>query len=148
MTENYQDKLVFQVTNEEVILPEPETDKISFQVSGKQYLRYIRWKRKIEERIAMQELETGKRFFDGEKLSQNQLSKLRKQLETGKIEELRNRNPIDNLISADNSEEQTELLLSGLVENYNGYLRVKNPIYRSVFTPQWVSRQLENLLFS
>ena len=64
------------------------------------------------------------------------------------VEELRNRNPIDNLIPADNSEEQTELLLSGLVENYNGYLRVKNPIYRSVFTPQWVSRQLENLPFS
>lgn len=86
MTENYQDKLVFQVTNEEVILPEPETDKIIFQVSGKQYLKYIRWKQKIEERIAMQELETGKRFFDGEKLSQNQLSKLRKQLETGNVE--------------------------------------------------------------
>ncbi len=86
MTENYQDKLVFQVTNEEVILPEPEIDKIIFQVSGKQYLKYIRWKQKIEERIAMQELETGKRFFDGEKLSQNQLSKLRKQLETGKVE--------------------------------------------------------------
>ena len=86
MTENYQDKLVFQVNNEEVILPEPETDKIIFQVSGKQYLKYIRWKQKIEERIAMQELETGKRFFDGEKLSQNQLSKLRKQLETGKVE--------------------------------------------------------------
>lgn len=64
------------------------------------------------------------------------------------VEELRNRNPIDNLIPADNSEEQTELLLSGLVGNYNGYLRVKNPIYRSVFTPQWVSRQLENLSFS
>ena len=86
MTENYQDKLVFQVTNEEVILPEPETDKIIFKVSGKQYLKYIRWKQKIEERIAMQELETGKRFFDGEKLSQNQLSKLRKQLETGNVE--------------------------------------------------------------
>ncbi|MEH2172550.1 AAA-like domain-containing protein [Nostoc sp.] len=64
------------------------------------------------------------------------------------VEELKNRNPIDNLIPADNSEEQTELLLSGLVGNYNGYLRVKNPIYRSVFTPQWVSRQLENLPFS
>ncbi|MCC5659226.1 AAA-like domain-containing protein [Nostoc sp. XA010] len=64
------------------------------------------------------------------------------------VEELRNRNPIDNLIPADNSEEQTQLLLSGLVGNYNGYLRVKNPIYRSVFTPQWVSRQLENLPFS
>lgn len=64
------------------------------------------------------------------------------------VEELRNRNLIQSLIPADNSEEHTELLLSGLVENYNGYLRVKNPIYRSVFTPQWVSRQLENLPFS
>ncbi|MBN3960154.1 AAA-like domain-containing protein [Nostoc sp. NMS8] len=64
------------------------------------------------------------------------------------VEELKNRNPIENLIPADNSEEQIELLLSGLVENCNGYLRVKNPIYRSVFNPQWVSRQLENLPFS
>lgn len=64
------------------------------------------------------------------------------------VEELRNRNPIDNLIPANNSEEQRQLLLSGLVGNYNGYLRVKNPIYRSVFTPQWVSKQLENLPFS
>ncbi|MBE8968181.1 AAA-like domain-containing protein [Nostocales cyanobacterium LEGE 12452] len=64
------------------------------------------------------------------------------------VEELRKRNPIDNLILVDNSEEQTELLLSGLVENNNGYLRVKNLIYRNVFTPQWVSRQLENLPFS
>ena len=86
MTENYQDKLVFQVTNEEVILPEPETDKIIFEVSSEQYLKYIRWKQKVEERIAIQELETGKRFFDGEKLSQNQLSKIRKQLETGQVE--------------------------------------------------------------
>ncbi|BDI15604.1 hypothetical protein ANSO36C_14060 [Nostoc cf. commune SO-36] len=64
------------------------------------------------------------------------------------VEEVRNRNPIQNLISADNSEDQTELLLSGLVENNNGYLRVKNLIYRSVFTPQWVSRKLEYLPFS
>jgi hypothetical protein len=64
------------------------------------------------------------------------------------VEELRNSDPIENLIPADNSEEQKELLLSGLVENYKGYLRVKNPIYRHVFNPQWVSRQLENLSIS
>ncbi|KAF3890179.1 MULTISPECIES: hypothetical protein [Nostocales] len=58
------------------------------------------------------------------------------------VEELKNRNPLDNLIPADNSEEQIELLLSSLVKNYKGYLRVKNPIYQSIFTPQWVSRQL------
>ncbi|MDZ8189304.1 MAG: hypothetical protein RMX96_31255 [Nostoc sp. ChiSLP02] len=83
MTKHYKDKLVLQVNNEEVILPEAEIDEIIFKVSGEQYLKYIQWKRKIEERIIIQELETGKRFFDGEKLSQNQLSKIRKQLETG-----------------------------------------------------------------
>ncbi|MGF1937134.1 MAG: hypothetical protein RM347_022575 [Nostoc sp. ChiQUE02] len=73
MAENYQDRLVFQVSNEEVTLLEAETDKIIFEFSGKQYLKYIGWKQKVEKRIAIQELETGKRFFDGEKLSQNKL---------------------------------------------------------------------------
>ncbi|MBW4572272.1 MAG: AAA-like domain-containing protein [Tolypothrix carrinoi HA7290-LM1] len=48
-------------------------------------------------------------------------------------------------VSTDDSREQTELLLSGLVEKYNGYLKVKNPIYRSVFNSEWVVRQLDNL---
>lgn len=86
MAENYQDRLVFQVSNEEVTLPETETDKIVFEVSGEQYSKYIVWKRKVEKRIAIQELETGERFFDGEKLSQNKLSEIRKQLETGQVE--------------------------------------------------------------
>ena len=86
MAENYQDRLVLQVSNEEVTLPETETDKIIFEVSGKQYLKYIVWKQKVEKRIAIQELEIGERFFDGEKLSQNKLSKIRKQLETGQVE--------------------------------------------------------------
>lgn len=86
MAENYQDRLLLQVSNEEVTLPETETDKMIFEVSGEQYLKYIVWKRKVEKRIAIQELETGERFFDGEKLSQNKLSKIRKQLETGQVE--------------------------------------------------------------
>ncbi|BAZ21357.1 WD-40 repeat-containing protein [Kalymmatonema gypsitolerans NIES-4073] len=64
------------------------------------------------------------------------------------VEELRSRNLIENLVPADESEEQTELLLSGLVDKYNGYLRIKNPIYRSVFNFRWVSTQLDNLPLS
>ncbi|MBE9036894.1 AAA-like domain-containing protein [aff. Roholtiella sp. LEGE 12411] len=48
-------------------------------------------------------------------------------------------------VPSDDSREQIELLLSGLVEKHNGYLKIKNPIYRSVFNAQWVSRQLDNL---
>ncbi|WP_414567438.1 AAA-like domain-containing protein [Nostoc sp. CCY 9925] len=38
----------------------------------------------------------------------------------------------------DRSPEQTELLLSGLVEKRNGYLKIKNPIYRTIFNSEWV----------
>ncbi|MFN6571647.1 AAA-like domain-containing protein [Dendronalium sp. ChiSLP03b] len=48
-------------------------------------------------------------------------------------------------VPTDDSREQTELLLSGLVERHDGYLRIKNPIYRSVFNSEWVLRQLDNL---
>ncbi|MGI8502592.1 MAG: AAA-like domain-containing protein, partial [Hassallia sp.] len=48
-------------------------------------------------------------------------------------------------VSTDDSREQTELLLSGLVEKHNGILKIKNPIYQSVFNAEWVSRQLDNL---
>ncbi|MEH2283127.1 MAG: AAA-like domain-containing protein [Nostoc sp.] len=53
--------------------------------------------------------------------------------------------PLLSPVPTDDSREQTELLLSGLVEKYNGYLRIKNPIYRSIFNSEWVSRQLDNL---
>jgi WD40 repeat protein len=45
----------------------------------------------------------------------------------------------------DNSEEQTELILSGLVVKHENYLRVKNPIYAHIFNQAWVTNQL-NLL--
>ncbi|MBD2409836.1 hypothetical protein FACHB389_10300 [Nostoc calcicola FACHB-389] len=41
-------------------------------------------------------------------------------------------------IPVDDSPEQTELLLSGLVEKRNGYLRIKNPIYQTIFNSEWV----------
>ncbi|RCJ15839.1 hypothetical protein A6S26_05915 [Nostoc sp. ATCC 43529] len=44
----------------------------------------------------------------------------------------------------DNSPEQTELLLSGLVKKHNGYLKIKNPIYRIIFNSKWVLTQLNN----
>ncbi|QIZ71081.1 CHASE2 domain-containing protein [Oxynema aestuarii] len=48
-------------------------------------------------------------------------------------------------IETDDSREQIELLLSGLVENRAGSLTVKNPIYAAVFNTEWVAHQLENL---
>lgn len=48
-------------------------------------------------------------------------------------------------ISASNSRDWTELLLSGLVEKHNGRLRVKNLIYQSVFNQAWVAKQLSYL---
>ncbi|MBW4468436.1 MAG: AAA-like domain-containing protein [Pegethrix bostrychoides GSE-TBD4-15B] len=43
------------------------------------------------------------------------------------------------------SQEQLELLLSGLVEKSRLGLRVKNPIYRAVFSDEWVTTQLAQL---
>ena len=44
----------------------------------------------------------------------------------------------------DDSREQIELLLSGLVVK-QGYLQIKNRIYQEVFHREWVERQLQNL---
>ncbi len=49
-------------------------------------------------------------------------------------------------VAMDNSEECKELLLSGLVVNQQGLLRVNNPIYQAIFNREWVSKQLDNLL--
>jgi WD40 repeat protein len=48
-------------------------------------------------------------------------------------------------ILAVDSQEQTDLLLSGLVEKRLGYLRVKNPIYQAVFNEAWVEKHLASL---
>ncbi len=48
-------------------------------------------------------------------------------------------------VVADNSREQIELILSGLVVNEQGILKVKNKIYQEVFNLEWVAQQMENL---
>ncbi|HEY9621976.1 MAG TPA: AAA-like domain-containing protein [Crinalium sp.] len=50
-----------------------------------------------------------------------------------------------DLASAASSPEQTELLLSGLVEKHGHGLRVKNPIYQTLFNLDWVAQQLRYL---
>lgn len=48
-------------------------------------------------------------------------------------------------IKTDDSPEQTELILSGLVIKQHGLLRVKNQIYQEVFNLEWVEKQLSSL---
>jgi len=48
-------------------------------------------------------------------------------------------------IAADNSLEQVELRLSGLVVKQQGKLRAYNPIYEAVFDQSWVDQALANL---
>ncbi|HAX74731.1 MAG TPA: hypothetical protein DCY88_02575 [Cyanobacteria bacterium UBA11372] len=48
-------------------------------------------------------------------------------------------------IPTDDSPEQTELILSGLVEKQQGLLKVRNRIYQEVFNLDWVEKQLTSL---
>jgi PAS domain S-box-containing protein len=48
-------------------------------------------------------------------------------------------------VPSDDSREQSDLLLSGLVVRRGNHLAIKNRIYREVFTLDWVSRQLHRL---
>jgi PAS domain S-box-containing protein len=48
-------------------------------------------------------------------------------------------------VPSDDSREQVDLLLSGLVIRQDNYLAIKNRIYRQVFTKTWVERQLQQL---
>lgn len=48
-------------------------------------------------------------------------------------------------ILSDDSREQIELLLSGLVVNSQGRLKVKSRIYQEVFNAEWVAANLQNL---
>lgn len=52
---------------------------------------------------------------------------------------------LDSAVPFDGSDEQIELLLSGLVVNQQGQLVVKNPIYRAIFDSDWISQQLAYL---
>jgi WD40 repeat protein len=48
-------------------------------------------------------------------------------------------------VPTDDSSEQMELLLSGLVVKQQGFLKVKNPIYQKVFDCSWVEEQLASV---
>jgi WD40 repeat protein len=48
-------------------------------------------------------------------------------------------------IATDDSSEQTELILTGLVEKRDSLLKIKNPIYQYIFNLDWVNKQLANL---
>ena len=50
-----------------------------------------------------------------------------------------------NEIAADDTAEQIELRLTGLVVKQSGKLKVYNQIYQFVFTADWVEKQLANL---
>ncbi|MEP0859083.1 AAA-like domain-containing protein [Trichocoleus sp. DQ-U1] len=48
-------------------------------------------------------------------------------------------------VPTDDSRDQIELLLSGLVVKHQGYLKIKNRIYEEVFNLEWVDKQLKEL---
>lgn len=48
-------------------------------------------------------------------------------------------------LATNDSKEQVELLLSGLVIKSKGKLTISNHIYQAVFTPNWVDKQLSKL---
>jgi hypothetical protein len=48
-------------------------------------------------------------------------------------------------VPADDSREQVELLLSGLVIKKQGFLKIKNRIYQEVFNLEWVGKKLAYL---
>jgi WD40 repeat protein len=51
----------------------------------------------------------------------------------------------EDRVPADDSTEQVELLLSGLIVKQGDQLTISNRIYQSVFNLQWVEQQLSNL---
>ncbi|MEG3988689.1 AAA-like domain-containing protein [Microcoleus sp. S28C3] len=51
----------------------------------------------------------------------------------------------ENEIAADDSAEQMELRLTGLVVKQSGKLKVYNQIYKCVFNADWIEKQLANL---
>ncbi|MEM9274871.1 MAG: AAA-like domain-containing protein [Cyanobacteria bacterium P01_F01_bin.143] len=50
-----------------------------------------------------------------------------------------------NTIVADSSQDQIELMLSGIVTKENGKIRVANRIYQKIFNKKWVETQLDKL---
>jgi CHASE2 domain-containing sensor protein len=52
---------------------------------------------------------------------------------------------LGEVVQSNKTSEKIELLLSGLVVNEQGIIKVKNRIYQEIFDIEWVSQQLKNL---
>ncbi len=70
---------------------------------------------------------------------------LRNEPKAGRLLGLQQKLLAGELVPTDDSLEQTELLLSGLVIQQQNTLRIRNPIYKAVFNHTWVTTQLANL---
>ncbi|ESA32793.1 wd40 repeat-containing protein [Leptolyngbya sp. Heron Island J] len=70
---------------------------------------------------------------------------LRNEPRAGRLLGLQQKLLAGDLVPSDDSLEQTELLLSGLVIQQQNTLQIRNPIYQAVFDQAWVSTQLANL---
>ncbi len=66
---------------------------------------------------------------------------LRDERKAGRLLGLYQRLLSTGAIASDDSRDQVELLLSGLVASPQGRLVIKTPIYREVFSAHWVQRQ-------
>ena len=70
---------------------------------------------------------------------------LRNEQKSGKLLAIYRRIWLDGAILIDNSLEQQDLILSGLVIKENSSLILRNPIYRQIFDLDWIDQQLDNL---
>ena len=84
------------------------------------------------------------RLLQNEKQAGQLLSLYQQILAASKQETLSNKH-IAQGVFADNSPEQMELRLSGLVVKRGDFLQVYNPIYAAVFDSIWVKKALNNL---
>ena len=70
---------------------------------------------------------------------------LRDETKSGRLLGIYRRIWQDGSIAIDNSKEQMDLLLSGLVVKHKARLLVRNPIYHAMFDLNWIDKQLDNL---
>ena len=70
---------------------------------------------------------------------------LRDETRSGKLLGMYRRIWQKSSIPIDNSKEQMDLLLSGLVVKHKATLVIRNQIYRAVFDLNWIDKQLDNL---
>ncbi|PSB07875.1 hypothetical protein C7B76_27340 [filamentous cyanobacterium CCP2] len=66
-------------------------------------------------------------------------------LQSGRVSALKEKRFKSDRVKADDSREQMELLLSGLVVQSQGFLQVRCPIYEKIFNLTWIEQQLAAL---